>query len=78
MTSGVSATSSAAYLRVLPASVPQRVSMRALRPSVYERRVAGLSFRIVRGRVHEHAEATHALALLRPRRERPRDRPTTE
>ena len=34
MTSGASATSSAAYLRVLPASVPQRVSMRALRPSV--------------------------------------------
>src|SRR5260370_24937426 len=34
MTSGASATSSPAYLRVLPASVPQRVSIRTFRPSV--------------------------------------------
>jgi hypothetical protein len=45
---------------------------------LYERRFAGLSFRIVRGRVHEHADAPHALSLLRPRRERPGDRRATE
>src|SRR5262249_6418412 len=32
---------------------------------------ARLSFRIVRGQIHQHANATHPLALLRPRRERP-------
>ena len=36
-----------------------------------ERRDAGLSFRIVGGEVHEHADAPHPLALLRARRERP-------
>src|SRR6266511_1176784 len=39
-----------------------------------ERCKAGLSFRIVRGRAHEHADAPHPLALLRARRERPRSR----
>ena len=39
-----------------------------------ERREARLSFRIVGGEVHEHADAPHALALLRPRRKRPRGR----
>jgi hypothetical protein len=33
---------------------------------------AGLLFRIIRSCVHEHADASHALALLRTRRERPR------
>jgi hypothetical protein len=32
---------------------------------------AGLPFWIVIGRAHEHADATHALALLPARRERP-------
>ena len=43
-----------------------------------ERRDAGLSFRIVRGQVHEHADAPHPLALLRARRERPRSRRAAE
>jgi hypothetical protein len=30
-----------------------------------------LSFRIVRGQIHEHADAPHPLGLLRVRRERP-------
>jgi hypothetical protein len=33
-----------------------------------------LSFRIVRGQVHEHADAPHPLGLLRALRERPRRR----
>jgi hypothetical protein len=37
-----------------------------------ESREACLTFRIVGGEVHEHADAPHALALLRPCRERPR------
>ena len=43
-----------------------------------ERRDAGLRFRIVRGRGHEHADAPHPLGLLRARRERPRSRRATE
>jgi hypothetical protein len=39
--------------------------------SLLERGDARLSFRIVRGKVHQHADAAHLLALLRPRRERP-------
>src|SRR5262249_2089248 len=39
-----------------------------------ERRVAGLTFRIVRGRGVQHADAPHALARLRARRDRPRSR----
>src|SRR5262249_19195001 len=42
---------------------------------------ARLSFRLVRGQIHQHANATHPLRLLRargkrPRRERPRHRTT--
>jgi len=37
---------------------------------------ASLSFHIGRSRAHEHADTLHALALLRPRRERPRSRAT--
>src|SRR5262249_2396938 len=36
-----------------------------------ERREAGLTLRIVCGPAHEYADAPHALALLRARRERP-------
>jgi hypothetical protein len=43
-----------------------------LRQRLSERQKAGLSRRIVRGCVHEHADAPHSLALLRARRERPR------
>jgi len=35
---------------------------------------AGLTVWIVRGRVHEHADTPYPLALLRARRERPRNR----
>ena len=41
------------------------------RQPLMERRDAGLKFRIVRGRGQEHADAPHALALLRARGERP-------
>ena len=87
MTSGASATNSAAYLRVRSASpAPQRVvdpHVAAVGPAqllqpLQERRDAGLRFRIVRGAVHEHADAPHALALLRARRERPRGRRAAE
>ena len=37
-----------------------------------ERRDARLPLRIVFVEPHEHADAPHAVALLRPRRERPR------
>jgi hypothetical protein len=43
-----------------------------------ERCDAGLSFRIIRSRVHEHADAPHPLRLLRARRERPRHRRAAE
>jgi hypothetical protein len=43
-----------------------------------EPRDAGLSFRIVRGQVHKHADPTRPLALLRARRERPRGRRAAE
>ena len=80
MTSGASATNSAACLRISAASpAAQRVSIRTLRPigpaqlrqRLQECRDAGLKFRIVRGCGHEHADAPHPLGLLRARRERP-------
>ena len=81
MTSGASATNSAACLRMSsalprgPASVDPHVAAdgpaQLLQP-LQERREAGLTFRIVRGRGHEHADAPHPLGLLRARRERPR------
>jgi hypothetical protein len=37
-----------------------------------ERRDAGLCLPIVGGEVHQHADASHPIGLLRPRRERPR------
>jgi len=39
-----------------------------------ERPEAGLKFQIVHSRGQKHADATHPLALLRARRERPRGR----
>ncbi len=62
------------------------MSIRTLRPigpaqllqPLQERRDAGLTFRIVRGAGHEHADAPHPLALLRARRERPRRRRAAE
>jgi hypothetical protein len=44
------------------------------RKRLRERRVATLPLRIVFVVRHEHADAPHPLALLRPRRERPRHR----
>src|SRR5262249_37610251 len=38
----------------------------------------GLSFRIIRSKVHEHTDAPHPLSLLRVRRERPRGRRAAE
>src|SRR5262249_20535737 len=46
---------------------------RLLQPLV-KRCEASQRFGVVRGEVHEHADAPYALALLRARRERPRGR----
>src|SRR5262249_6570266 len=43
------------------------------RQRLQERSEARLPYRIVRGGGHEHADMSHALAVLRTRRERPRD-----
>jgi hypothetical protein len=43
-----------------------------------ERSDAGLSFGVLRGQRHEHADAPHALGLLRPRRQRPCNRRAAE
>jgi hypothetical protein len=40
--------------------------------ALQERRVAGLLYRITRGRGHEHADAPHPVGLLCACRERPR------
>jgi hypothetical protein len=81
ITSGAGVTNSATNLRMRSASpAAQRVSIRTLLPSVQpncaskERRVAGLTFRIVRGRGVQHADPSHPVGLLRARRERPRSR----
>jgi hypothetical protein len=42
------------------------------RQRLQERSEARLPYRIVRGGGHEHADMSHALAVLRARRERPR------
>ena len=86
--SGCSATSSLANRcidSVSPAFRPTRVN-RMLRPSAHpellkslpERRDAGLSFRVALGEGHQHADAPHAIGLLRARRERPRSRRAAE
>jgi hypothetical protein len=43
-----------------------------------ESREARLSFRIIGGEIHEHADPPHALRLLRARRQRPRCCSTAE
>jgi hypothetical protein len=43
-----------------------------------ERDNARLSFRIVRGQIHQHTDPPRPLALLRVRRERPRHRRAAE
>ena len=64
-----------------PAGVDPQVAAVApaqLLQGLCERREAGLSFRIVRGQIHEHADAPHPLRLLRARRQRPRSCRTAE
>jgi hypothetical protein len=81
MTSGVSASNSAAYVRLGSASPAlQRVSIRRLPPTAQpncckpwgERQEPGLSFRIVCGEGHQHPDAPDPLALLPSCGERPR------
>jgi hypothetical protein len=40
--------------------------------------ISGLCLRIVRRQIRERADASHAIALLRARRERPRERCASE
>ena len=79
MTSGASATSSATYLTSAlgiagaPANIDPHVA--AIGPAQFLQALqecceARLSFLIVRGHAHEHADAPHALALLRACRQR--------
>jgi hypothetical protein len=64
----------------------QRYSICTLRPTAQPHSCspcrnalnAGLSFRIVRGQMHEHSNAPHPVSLLPARRERPRDRRPAE
>jgi hypothetical protein len=42
--------------------------------ALQKRRMPGLSFRIIRAEVHEHADPAHRVRLLRARRERLRGR----
>src|SRR5262249_16995702 len=59
-----------------PASVDPQVTAdrpaRLLQP-LSKRRDAGLRVRFVRRGVHQHADTAYALALLRPRQDRPAD-----
>src|SRR5262249_4588139 len=64
-----------------PAGVDPHVA--AINPAqllqaLQECRKASLALRIVRRQAHEHADASHALRLLRARPERPRDRRAAE
>jgi len=82
MTSGASATNSAACLRISAGLVvAQRVSMRTLRPMLQpteltldERLRGGPEDRIVCGCRQQYADEAHAVTLLRVHRERPRNR----
>ena len=80
ITSGASATSSAAYRRMAAASPPGRaivdLQVSANRPAqlleaLLEHHDSCLRLRIVRREWHEHANAPHLPGLLRPCRERP-------
>src|SRR6185369_16533224 len=64
-----------------PAGVNPHVAVVApaqLLQGLPERRDGGLTFWIVSGPIHEHADAPHALRLLRTRAERPRSRRAAE
>jgi hypothetical protein len=64
-----------------PANIDSCIASECLSPllqSLMERCDAGLSFRIVGSRVHEKANAPHALTLLCARCERPRSRRAAE
>src|SRR6516162_106484 len=83
MTSGASATSSAAYRRKKfrlasgPANVEADVAADGpaqFLQSLHEGHEAGLSFRILRSERHQHSDTPQPAALLCARRERPRRR----
>ena len=85
MTSGASATNSAAYLRRCRHRSAQRLSIRTLRPSVQPNCCRPCWNAATRpalpgssARHDEHADAPHPLGLLRTRRERPRRRRAAE
>ena len=86
MTSGASATNSAACLRMsVGIAAAQRVSIRTLRPTVQPNCCSPCRNAAMRACAsgssaagHEHADAPHPLALLRARRERPRRRRAAE
>ena len=87
MTSGASATNSAACRRMSPGigSGPADIDLQvaADRPAqqrqpLQERSDAGLIWRIVRGCGQEHADTPHPLGLLRSRHQRPRRRRAAE
>ena len=78
MMSGVSATNSRIFASILVSVLVHRVSICIFRPvtqpdcaDLQERPDPGLNFRIVRGCRQEHADAPHALALLRAHRDWP-------
>src|SRR3979411_207697 len=57
-----------------PAQVDPQIASDSPAPllqPLHERRDTGLSLRIVRREIHEHADAAHPAALLRARRNRP-------
>src|SRR6516162_10236083 len=70
-------------LGIAPAPAEVDTHVTADRPTRFlqplqERRETRLSFRVVRGEVHEHANAARALPLLRARRQRERNRRSAE
>ena len=86
MTSGASATISAALLRRPSESAPERAfdlqgapyDPAQLLQSLCKCKHASPVFRIVQSQWCEHADAAHPLRLLRPRRHRPRRRRAAE
>src|SRR5215471_14666820 len=67
-------TAKAVGIRGGPADVDTDVAADNPAPllqTLYKRRQAGLSVRIVRGRMHQHTDAPRLLGLLRQRRNRP-------
>src|SRR5262245_42635216 len=68
---------SAGFCEYITATEERELAGHRTRPArlmqdLLERGEAGLTIWIVRGRVHEHADAPHSLALLRACPERPR------